>query len=120
MGAPAGFHTFEGSLYQNGNYSAPFRENYERHFREFSTVSKLKATLRAGKYTFPGGYAVYFLTSDGAVLSYDSVRSEFRNVAYSVRSKSNDGWRVVGIGCTCDCDVDDIPICDHSGSPVDE
>ena len=118
MSAPAGFYTFEGSLYRDGDYSTPFRENYDRHFRQISTVSQLKSTLRAGKYTFPGGYAVYFITSDGAVLSHDSVRSEFRNVADSIRSKANDGWRVIGIGCTCD--DDEIPNCDHSGSPVDE
>lgn len=118
MSAPAGFYTFEGSLYRDGNYSTPFRENYDRHFRKISTVSELKSTLRAGKYTFPGGYAVYFITSDGAVLSHDSVRSEFRIVADSIRSKANDGWRVIGIGCTCE--DDEIPSCDHSGIPVDE
>lgn len=117
MCAPAGFYTFEGSLYRDGNYSTPFRENYARHFRQISTVSELKATLRAGKYTI-GCYAIYFYTFDGAVLSYEAVRAEFRNVADSVRLKTNDGWRVVGIGCTCD--GDEIPNCDHTGKPVDD
>jgi hypothetical protein len=118
MSAPAGFYTSEGSLYREGNYSSPFRANYDRHFRTICTVSELKSTIRAGKYSFPGGYAVYFVTSDGSTLSHDTVRKEFRRVADSIRSKANDGWRVVGIGCTCD--DDETPICEHSGSPVDE
>jgi hypothetical protein len=93
------------------------RENYERHHREIKTVADLKACLRAGKYAWPGGYACYFITSDGAVLSFETVRREFAVVAYAVKAHHNSGWQVVGLGCTADCD--ETPVCDHTGKEID-
>ena len=93
------------------------RENYEWHHREIKTVADLKACLRAGKYAWPGGYACYFITSDGAVLSFETVRREFAVVAYAVKAHHNSGWQVVGLGCTADCD--ETPVCDHTGKEID-
>jgi hypothetical protein len=93
------------------------RENYKRHHREIKTVADLKACLRAGKYAWPGGYACYFITSDGAVLSFEAVRREFAVVAYAVKAHHNSGWRVVGLGCTAE--DDEAPVCDHTGKEID-
>jgi hypothetical protein len=93
------------------------RGNYKRHHREITTVADLKACLRAGKYAWPGGYACYFITSDGAVLSFEAVRQELANVMDAIRNNLRDGWKVVGMGCTADCD--ETPVCDHTGKEID-
>lgn len=59
------------------------------------TTKQIKQALRAGKFTWPGGYPTFFITSDGAALSHESVRENWRQVCFSVRNKCNDGWRVI-------------------------
>lgn len=94
------------------------RENYAYHHRSIETVADLKASLRAGPYAWPGGHALYFVTADGAVLSYDAVRSEFRQIAEAF--KNNDvrsGWRVAGLASTAE--DDETPVCDHTGRSIE-
>jgi hypothetical protein len=80
------------------------------------TTKQLKTILRSGAYSWPGAYPLYFITSDGAALSFDSVRSNFRAVLWSVRHKVNDGWRVVA----CDTNWEDGELyCDHSGERIE-
>ena len=92
------------------------RENYCRTHREISTVADLKATIRAGKYAWPGGYPMFFITSDGEALSFEAVEQEFGQVAYAIRHELNDGWRVVG----CDINEEDADLfCAHTGKPIE-
>ena len=109
----------EGHLYdcnRAGWHTAPpFRANYQRTFTEISTVAELKATLRAGGYAWPGGYPLYFITSDGGALAFETVRAEFRNVADSIRRGISDGWRVVGCSVNWESDIVD----DHTGQPIE-
>jgi len=77
----------------------PIRTNYRWSHREIKTVADLKATLRAGAWAWPGGYPMYFITSDGGALSFETVRKEFRRIAESVRDQAKDGWTVVA------CDI---------------
>lgn len=111
----------EGALYdtrrKEWSKEQPLRPNYRYHHREIRSVADLKACLRAGKHTWPGGYACYFVTSDGAVLSFEAVREELRNVMDSIRHNLRDGWKVVGMGCTAD--DDEPPVCDHTGMEID-
>jgi hypothetical protein len=80
------------------------------------TTIQLKTILRSGAYSWPGCYPLYFITSDGAALSFDSVRANFRSVIWSMRNKVNDGWRVVG----CDTNWEDSSLyCDHSGERIE-
>ena len=112
---------FEGSLWRAKSPETPFkqeviRENYCRTHREIDTVADLKATIRAGKYAWPGGYPMYFITSDGAALSFEAVEQEFSQAAYAVRNKTNDGWQVVG----CDINEEDAGlVCAHTGEPIE-
>jgi len=77
---------------------------------------QLKTALRSGAYSWPGCYPLYFITSDGAALSFDSVRSNFRAVIWSMRNKVNDGWRVVA----CEANWEDASLyCDHSGERIE-
>jgi len=122
--AERSLNIFEGCLWRAKSPDAPFseanqpkviRENYCLTHGEINTVADLKATIRAGKYAWPGGYPMYFITSDGASLSFDAVEQEFSQVAYAVRHKVNDGWRVVG----CEINFEDNLVCAHTGEPIE-
>jgi hypothetical protein len=81
----------------------------------FSTRN-LKEALRSGPHAWPGGYPLFFVTSDGAALSFDAVRENLRSVLWSIRHGVNDGWRVVG----CDVNWEDPELfCDHTGNRIE-
>jgi hypothetical protein len=81
-----------------------------------TNTKQLKESLRSGAYAWPGGYPLYFITSDGASLSFDAVRENFRSVIWSIRHKINDGWRVVGVDINWE---DHSLFCDHSGMQIE-
>ena len=112
------FITSDGDLYDvrsNQGFAFPLRKRFSYHFRSIATTAQLKATLRAGQFTCPGGYPLYFITSDGATLSFESVRKELSQVLWSIRNEVDDGWRVVG--CDVNCEDTEL-ICDHSGELI--
>ena len=81
-----------------------------------NTTKDLKTALRNGQWAWPGGYPLYFITSDGAALSFDAVRSEYRLVINAIRHRLNDGWRVIG----CDINWEDSDLyCDHTGQRIE-
>ena len=105
--------------YQIGMNSAEngktIRQNFSIHHRTIDSVADLKATLRAGEFAWPGGYPLYFITSDGGALSFESVRAELYQVIYSIRHQISDGWRVVA----CEVNYEDTDLyCDHSGKRI--
>lgn len=71
---------------------------------------QLKRVIR-DKYAWPGGYEMFGITSDGAVLCCDCMRKEFRQIAWSRLHDVNDGWKVEAIGH--DGELDDTTYCDH-------
>lgn len=80
------------------------------------TTHGVKAALRQGPFAWPGGYPCFFITSDGATLSFEAVRENFRSVIYSIRHRSNDGWRVVAV----DVNWEDPDLyCDHTGKRIE-
>jgi hypothetical protein len=79
-------------------------------------TSELKTALRNGPYAWPGGYPLYFVTSDGAALSFDAVRSEYKQVLFSIRHGVNDGWRVIGMQVNWE---DPDLYCDHTGKRIE-
>ena len=80
------------------------------------TTKDLKTALRNGQWAWPGGYPLYFITSDGAALSFDAVRSEYRQVINAVRHRLNDGWRVVAVEINYE---DSDLYCDHTGQRIE-
>ena len=109
------FYTFEGDLFSNAT-NAKVRDKYAQHSQSIHTGAQLRATLRAGETTWPGCYPLYFYTSDGAALSFDSVRENLRSVLYSIRTRNNDGWRV--IGCLVNYEDGELT-CEHSGKRIE-
>ena len=78
-------------------------------------ISDLRRAMRQGPYVWPGGYTVYFITSDGAILSREAVKAELHQVIWSVANKVNDGWRVVAADYN---EEDNDLTCDHTGATI--
>lgn len=79
------------------------------------TIEKFKADL-SEPYAWPGGYPRYFITSDGAALSYKSAADNQDQIIDAIENKSNDGWRIVG----CDINWEDLELyCEHSSERIE-
>lgn len=103
------FTTSNGDLvrYSDG---AVIRKNYDYTFGKIENGLQMRATIRAGGYAWPGGYPLYFVTSDCAALCFACAKREFYQIAYSLRYRIDDGWRVVG----CNINYEDGDLyCDH-------
>lgn len=95
--------------------SKPLRRNYSSGMRDIASVADFKAALRAGAFTSVGGYPLYFICRDGGVISFETARSEFRNIADSIMNDCHDGWRVTA----CDINYEDNHLhCEHSGKLI--
>ena len=78
------------------------------------TISDFRRDIRQ-PFAWPGGYPRYFVTSDGAALSFDSARENRRLILESLRDNCNDGWQIAA----CDINWEDPDLyCDHSGKPI--
>lgn len=90
----------EGSLYdtrnENWHKNRPLRNVYQQCYRDISNIQELKATLRYGKYAWPGGYPICFVMNDGELLCYDCVLENYRLVVWSLNNNVNDGWKPEG------------------------
>lgn len=62
-----------------------------------NSVSDFRKAYRNGPYAWPGGYPCYFVTNDGAALSWRSAYYNRRNILEAIANKLNDGWRIVGV-----------------------
>ena len=110
------FYTFEGDVYRIEDKpfgSTPIRRDVARHYREIDSINKLKSSLRAGEYTFPGCYRLFFYTEDGSVLSFESVLDNLQEIFFSMMHDLKNGWSIVGMGSVEEIDED--VYCDHSG-----
>lgn len=119
MNACAGFWvTSDGDLCRNNatGICPVVRERYSYHCREITTGAQLRATLRAGPYAWPGGYALYFVADDGEALSFAAVRENLEQITRAIRDKHNSGWRVVACQST---EGDEEPTyCAHTGEEI--
>lgn len=83
---------------------------------DIKTVADLDEAIASGKYTSVGGYPIYFITDDGGVLSYDTVKEEYDQIAESVRDQLSDGWNVTA----ADINWEDTELLDdHTGNPIE-
>lgn len=105
------FYTFEGDCYKNDNLQL-VRKDVARHYREIDSINKLKSCLRAGEYTSVGMYRLFFITNDGACLSFSVVLDNLQEIYYSIMHNLNDGWKITGLSSVEECE--DEVYCDHS------
>jgi len=81
-----------------------------------NTISDFRRAVRNGPYAWPGGYPFYFITSDGAVLSFMAAKKERRNILEAIRDKDHSGWRVIAV----DINWEDPELyCDHTGKRIE-
>jgi len=80
------------------------------------TSKEFTSQLKAGAYAWPGGYPLYFITKDGAALSFDAAKENRQLITESIDNDCNDGWQVV----CCDVNWEDGELsCDHSGGKIE-
>lgn len=81
-----------------------------------NSISDFRRAVRNGPYAWPGGYPLFFITDDGAALSFAAVKAERRNIIESIAHKQSDGWRVVAL----DINWEDAELyCDHTGQHIE-
>ena len=61
------------------------------------TISDFRAAMRRGQYAWPGGYPCYFITSDGAALSFKAAKECRREILQAIADRDRSGWRVVAV-----------------------
>lgn len=67
-------------------------------------------------YAWPGGYPRYFITSDGAALSFEAAREEAATIRDSIATRTPDGWWVVA----CEINYEDSALyCDHTNKRIE-
>lgn len=80
------------------------------------TLSDFRAAMRNGPYAWPGGYPLYFITNDGAALSFEAAKNNARLIIESIAHNMRDGWRVVAMDVNWE---DDNLLCDHTSKPIE-
>lgn len=86
------------------------------HHHLISTPAQFVRTLNAGPFAWPGLYPLYFVTSDGAALSWEAAKAEARQVCAAIRDgDTRGGWHVMG----CEVNYEDAALfCDHTGKRI--
>ena len=105
---------FKGDLYDDRlGGSVPLRTNYKKHHHHIRTGQDLCASIRAGKYAFPGGYEISYITDDGACLCGDCVEENLYEIIHSIRNDCSDGWLVIASDILHKDSPIDTIYCDH-------
>lgn len=107
--------SYDGAMMQGAEV---LRANYSRHHRAIASGADMRASLRAGKFAWPGGYEVFGATSDGACLCFDCIRENIALVTSAIRARDNSGWRVTGL--FTDAETDSFTACDNCGRVIVE
>ncbi len=109
----------DGALYdtRQPNWSkSQLRSNYRRSHREIKSVADYKATIRNGRFAWPGGYPLYLLCDDGAALCFACARKEAQQIIPAIANKERNGWRVVA----CDVNYEDTDLhCEHCSERIE-
>ena len=82
---------------------------------QINTVHDFRRAIRNGAYAWPGGYPLYFVTSDGAALSFDAAKLGRRYILQSIAHRSDRTWRVVGVDVNWE---DPALYCEETGERI--
>lgn len=111
----------DGGLYDtrraNWHKAPPLREKFEHVARDIENTLQFRAALRV-PFAFPGGYEFYYVTSDGGAICHSCARANYRSISDSIRRSIGDGWRVVAVDSTADCE--EHLNCDHCSRVIFE
>ena len=81
-----------------------------------NSISDFRKAMRNGPYAWPGGYPCYFITIDGAALSFKAAKADRRLILEAIRDRDNSGWRVVALDINYE--NGDL-VCDHTGEAIE-
>lgn len=81
-----------------------------------NSISDFRKAIRSGPYAWPGGYPLYFITSDGGALAFTTASTERRCILEALRDQDNSGWRVIGMDVNWE---DEQLTCDHTGERIE-
>jgi hypothetical protein len=99
----------------NWSSQTPLRKDYARIPRRIDNTIALRAAIR-NPYAWPGGYELFFVTSDGALLCHDCVKKEYRSISSAIRDNRSDGWKVEAI--TLDNELESEEYCAHCNRAI--
>ncbi|UTU07692.1 hypothetical protein CcrC1_gp007 [Caulobacter phage C1] len=94
---------------------APLRRAYRVALPKIESMGHVKAALRYGDTTDLGGYPLYFVTRDGAALSFESARKMLYQIALDFQADASTGWRIAAVQINYE---DGDLRCDHSGERI--
>jgi hypothetical protein len=78
--------------------------------------AQVRAFARSNGIAWPGGYPLYAVTADGAVLSAAAVRGEYRQVIRATKSRdTHSGWCIDAIGVHWEGEP---LVCEHTGATI--
>lgn len=83
---------------------------------QINTVQDFGKALKQGPYAWPGGYPIFFLTSDGGALAFGTAWEERQQIARAIIEQDNSGWRVVGSDVNWE---DGELLDDHTGERIE-
>ena len=80
------------------------------------TIDQFREAIEYGPYAWPGGYPLYFVTSDGAALSFEAAEQNIQNIEFSIREEIYDEWHIAAV----DINWEDINLyCDDTGNRIE-
>lgn len=83
---------------------------------KIDSVEAFDRALARGPYAWPGGYPVFFITRDNAVLSFETAQDNQTAIRQCIRNQGRYGWTICGIDINWEClDL----YCEHSGERIE-
>lgn len=82
---------------------------------DIKTVSDFRKAYRLGPYAWPGGYPMYFVTSDGAAISWNAARYNRRYILQALAHRNDRTWCIVGVEINWE---DPALFCDDTGERI--
>jgi hypothetical protein len=89
---------------------------WKGHTMLINSVSDFRKAIHHGPYAWPGAYPYYFITSDGAALSFKAAKQERRNILEAIHTHTSNGWRIVAIEINWE---DSSLLCDHTNERIE-
>ena len=84
---------------------------------QIKTVGEFEQALAAGPYAFPGGYPHYFITADGAALSFDAATEEADLIREAIKDNDRQGgFMVTGMDVNWE---NPSLYCDHTSKRIE-
>jgi len=84
---------------------------------KISNKHQFEAVLAEGPWAWPGGYPLFFVTSDGEALSFRSAEREREAICEAIaEGNRNNDWFVIGVEINYE---DPQLYCFHSGERIE-